>query len=624
MWKLIAGVFLLTLGVTNSHAQPAPPPSPAQMGVTPTSNPETLQVLDSTKTWVPLGTVSNHVFTPVTGGVPLPPTGVSKTITNVLAGNTAPSWIASLISGSLDPANVFLGGTEGRQFASKNAGQIIAQLFWGNSYWNDTPGVEGQQNAQIAVLNGPEYQGNEWTVDTSLGATGLPNYQVANGTTSFCPSDNTKCALAVSALQNITFQYDNGGNTGLNVQAMVAASWWEGTSTVVCSGQTPVYVFVRNNTDNLWYQTLLLCDTGTAGQGIPQVRSFGVHLDQVVTSPQHIQNIFAGEAPTGIFAGQLSHTRSAALNILAWNTLPEWKSSNYAGPACTAQTRIMGFAELVGSDSVLREYMSACFSIYYRLDGPQAACASDQVYISSVCVQRWKLYWEDPNPGTSMSGLRGLTATPDGVLLIGTEGSSPQNYYAIKPVGSPNGCSTPTSTNCWVSEYTVTANTAAATNMTIGNTVAPYNNFPTVYDEQGNPHLLAAQSNYITNATTSIPTGSPLTFLYINIGSTGKKIAEGTYTYRNSPSTYDFVSIPELFPNAMNGIRDMIASPFISDCGHHGGNILTCAVYATGFDDDGATLMYWCKVNPCVPPSPLVQPIHNTAWIAKLQYPFPY
>ena len=45
-------------------------PSPAQMGITPTTNPEALQVLDSTKTWVPLGGVNpvTHTFTPVGGG----------------------------------------------------------------------------------------------------------------------------------------------------------------------------------------------------------------------------------------------------------------------------------------------------------------------------------------------------------------------------------------------------------------------------------------------------------------------------------------------------------------------------------------------------------------------------
>ena len=46
-------------------AAQAQAPSPAQMGITSTTTPEVLQTLDSSKTWVPLGTVdaTNHVFT---------------------------------------------------------------------------------------------------------------------------------------------------------------------------------------------------------------------------------------------------------------------------------------------------------------------------------------------------------------------------------------------------------------------------------------------------------------------------------------------------------------------------------------------------------------------------------
>ena len=61
--------LILGLAISGgAYAQTAP--SPAQMGITPTTTPEVLQTLDSTKTWVPLGTVdsSTHTFTPVGGG----------------------------------------------------------------------------------------------------------------------------------------------------------------------------------------------------------------------------------------------------------------------------------------------------------------------------------------------------------------------------------------------------------------------------------------------------------------------------------------------------------------------------------------------------------------------------
>jgi hypothetical protein len=58
---LLFGGSLLTLGVS-AFAQA---PSPAQMGITPTTVPEVLQVLDNTRTWVKIGTVDSvsHTFT---------------------------------------------------------------------------------------------------------------------------------------------------------------------------------------------------------------------------------------------------------------------------------------------------------------------------------------------------------------------------------------------------------------------------------------------------------------------------------------------------------------------------------------------------------------------------------
>ena len=61
---------LFLLGLLLASPAAAQAPSPAQMGITPTTVPEVLQTLDNTQTWVPLGTVdpSTHTFTPVGGG----------------------------------------------------------------------------------------------------------------------------------------------------------------------------------------------------------------------------------------------------------------------------------------------------------------------------------------------------------------------------------------------------------------------------------------------------------------------------------------------------------------------------------------------------------------------------
>ena len=620
------------LMLAQAHAQSTT--SPAQMGMTPNGSLQTLQTLDNTKTWVPLGTVNplQHTFS-LNGSQ-----AAGGGMTGLLTGNGAPNWTASFAPGGMcgqsnGGSPVFCGGTEARQFAVKNAYQLPGpsgpstgeQLFVGNSYWADNPGPEGQQNAQILVLNGPEREGNAWLQDVNLGATGLPTYVGAAGATSYCPTDDPVCALAVSALQTINWQWDNNQNA-VNVQTLVASSWWKPSSTIVCPGATPVYVWTKNNTlsDLYWYQTLLACDTGTPGQGTPQVRAFGVHTDQVLlhqTTPLQMQQIFAGEGPSGIFQGQLSHLRGAGNTPIIWNTgLPnlEWNSANYSGPICNAQTRVMGLAEATGSDGVLRIYMQACFQVFVRIDGSGAGCNADQVMVASVCQQRWQLYWTDPNPselpanGGSMSGLRGLTAIPvENILLTGSEGSAPQNFYAIQPYPA---CVTSPAT-CYTAEYNVYSGTNAGTGgMTVGNTVAPYNSFPQVYDDQGHPHYVAPQSSYITAFTANmIP---PFTFMFLSSGASGKKLAEAIYTFRNSAGRYNFVALPQLFAQPMNGIRDMVLSPFQDDCGYYGTNILTCAVYAAGGDMDGAGAYYWCKANPC-PSSPPFVPTHNNGWVAR-------
>jgi hypothetical protein len=63
-------------------------------------------------------------------------------------------WFAP---GSRDDAGRFLGGTEMRVLAA-HAGKLYA----GNGYWEDRPGPEGLQGAEILVLDG---LGARWRVD---------------------------------------------------------------------------------------------------------------------------------------------------------------------------------------------------------------------------------------------------------------------------------------------------------------------------------------------------------------------------------------------------------------------------------------------------------------------------
>lgn len=70
-----------------SHAQAQV--SPAQMGITPTTTPEVVQVLDASRTWVPIGSVdpSAHVFTLTSGGV-VPTLAGLKALVGSAAGQT--------------------------------------------------------------------------------------------------------------------------------------------------------------------------------------------------------------------------------------------------------------------------------------------------------------------------------------------------------------------------------------------------------------------------------------------------------------------------------------------------------------------------------------------------------
>ena len=63
----------------------------------------------------------------------------------------------SFIPGARDEAGNFMGGTEIRSLVG-HAGK----LFAGNGYWEDEPGSEGFQGAEILVLDGPD---GRWRVD---------------------------------------------------------------------------------------------------------------------------------------------------------------------------------------------------------------------------------------------------------------------------------------------------------------------------------------------------------------------------------------------------------------------------------------------------------------------------
>ena len=100
------------------------------------------------------------------------------------------------MAGSRDDAGRFMGGTEMRVLAAHGG-----KLYAGNGYWEDQPGPEGLQGAQILVLDRP---GARWRVDHGF------DERMPDGR----PRD-----LAVSALEDVTFATD-GNSARLSARLM--------------------------------------------------------------------------------------------------------------------------------------------------------------------------------------------------------------------------------------------------------------------------------------------------------------------------------------------------------------------------------------------------------------------
>ncbi len=94
-------IFLLFM-LLSSAAAAQTPPSPANMGIVHSATPEVLQVLDKTRTWVPIGAVDpvTHTFTLAGGGFISPATpsaGLGNTdanaFTTTFSGPTIAGWV---------------------------------------------------------------------------------------------------------------------------------------------------------------------------------------------------------------------------------------------------------------------------------------------------------------------------------------------------------------------------------------------------------------------------------------------------------------------------------------------------------------------------------------------------
>jgi len=190
----------------------------------------------------------------------------------------------SFMPGSRDDAGQFMGGTEIRALAVH-----AEKLYAANGYWQDRPGSEGLQGAQILVLDAP---GARWRVDHTFGDR-LP--------------DGRPRHLAVSALEAVIFATDGDGAQLLDPVSILIATTWDLTGTT--------RVFSRDDATSAWDAATLAQDRPTRS-ALPQVRSFGQHRDQVT----HVDRVFAGQNPRGIFSGTYDPTIAGRIR---WSVTPE-------------------------------------------------------------------------------------------------------------------------------------------------------------------------------------------------------------------------------------------------------------------------------------------------------------
>jgi hypothetical protein len=283
----------------------------------------------------------------------------------------APGFDISYTAGTHDQGGTFMGGTEMRNLVAHQG-----KLYAGNGYWEDRPGWEGFQGAQVLVLDRPDGQ---WRVDGAF-TERLPNGRARH--------------LVIAALLSATFTHDGSGHVlAIPVPLLIAGTW-------DLSGWSQV--FSRDDASGHWTAVTLPTPHVTA-PNIQQVRSLGFHRDRVTG----IESVFAGNDPHGIYSGNFDP--SVPGNI-RWSMAPELGlSAVKAGPfpGLTLE-RVTSFAEC--EDKL---YAAVGQQIYGRTDGP---------------APRWELLYTNPQPGYSESGLRGLTCVENPsdsrhVLLAAVEGT---------------------------------------------------------------------------------------------------------------------------------------------------------------------------------------------------------
>ena len=415
----------------------------------------------------------------------------------VPAGTASPAGFeVSFTAGSQDDAGRFMGGTEMRVLTA-HAGK----LFAGNGYWEDRPGPEGPQGAEILVLDGANAK---WRVDHAFEER-LP--------------DGRRRDLAVSALEELTFATDGSGARLPEPRSMLVAANWDlgGTSRV----------FSRDDVTGAWTAATIAQDRAIPGF-LPQVRSLGRHRDRITG----IEQIFAGQDPRGIFAGSYDPTVSGHIR---WNAAPELDLAGVSPVGISGRNgylRVTSFAECNN-----RLYAAVGQHIYERLDGASPA---------------WRLVYTNPYPGHSETGLRGLTritapADHGELLLAAVEGSAARIVRVDPRDGSE------------VTEIDLSDFLSRNWGMPAGYVIAAYNDMAKTPDPAGGEALLIGIEAFIP-LRASVASGHRV----VDVGYSRLE-AGGWYLVRRSNGHYDLARIAASTERTLIATRSIRVSPFAQD-----------------------------------------------------------
>ena len=399
----------------------------------------------------------------------------------------------SFVPGSRDDAGRFIGGTEMRVLAAHGG-----KLYAGNGYWEDRPGPEGLQGAEILVLDTPV---TRWRVDHVF------DEQLPEG---------RRRDLAVSALEEVIFGTDgNGARLPAPVAMLIAANW-------DLSGASRV--FSRDEATGAWTAATLAQDRPTPNF-LPQVRSFGRHRDRVTG----IDHVFAGQDPRGVFGGTYDR---AIPSRIRWSAAPELDLSSVSSTGISGRNgylRVSSFAECNGL-----LYTAIGQHIYERIDGAEP---------------HWRLVYTNSYPGHSETGLRGLTAisNPSGhseVLLAAIEGSSAR-IVRIDPRDGGE-----------VSELDLPDFLRQQWGMPASYVIGAYNDMAKVRDAAGGEMLLIGLEAFIPLQAQTAAGHNIVSVGY------GRLEAGGWYLVRRSNGHYDLRQIAAGSGRALVATRSIRASPF--------------------------------------------------------------